>query len=125
VIRRVVILVSVSVAVAVAVALPLGLWRGEYQWLCAAVALALVLAPGVVALFVTERFERVSVYGPLLGLVVGTFGRVLVGFGGAVAVFLLSKPTFHADPISYWGWVLGAYLVALLIETVLLAQTRK
>jgi hypothetical protein len=119
------ILVGVVVTVVAAVALPLGLWRGGYQWWCAGIALALVLAPGVLAVFVTERFERVSVYGPLLGLVVGTFGRLLVGFGGAVAIFLLSKPTFHTDPISYWGWVLGTYLLALVIETVLLAQARE
>jgi hypothetical protein len=39
-------------------------------------------------------------------------------------VFLLSKPTFHADPFSYWGWVLGTYLLTLVVETVLLARNR-
>ena len=43
---------------------------------------------------------------------------------GAVAVILLSKPTFHAAPFSYWGWVLGTYLTSLLVETVLLARSR-
>jgi len=46
-----------------------------------------------------------------------------VGFGGAVVVFLLAKPTFHADPFSFFGWVLGAYLVTLGTETALLART--
>ena len=48
--------------------------------------------------------------------------RLLVGFGGAVLVFLLSKPTFHGDPISFWMWVLGVYLLTLIVETVLLTR---
>jgi hypothetical protein len=124
VIRRAAILVGVPVVGAALVAVPLSLWRGEYQGLCAAVAVGLVVPPGVLTLFVAERLGRSSLYGPLLALVVGTFGRVLFGFGGAAAVFLLSKPTFEADPISYFGWVLGVYLTTLLTETVLLARNR-
>ena len=49
--------------------------------------------------------------------------RLLIGFGGAVLVFVLSKPMFHADAISFWMWVLGAYLATLVVETLLLVRT--
>ena len=123
-IRRAAILAGVSVALVAVVALPLGLWKGEYQWLCAGIALALVVPPGVVTLILAERLGRGSPYGALLAVVLGTFGRLFVGFGGAAVVFFASNPTFHGDPISYWGWVLGAYLATLLTETVLLARNR-
>lgn len=121
-IRRAAILLGVPVLLAVAVAIPLGMWRGEYQWLCAGVALALVVPPGLVTLILAERLAKTSVFGPLLALAVGTALRLAVGFGGAVVVFLISKPTFHADPLTYFGWVLGVYLVTLVIETALLAR---
>ena len=123
-IRRAAILLGVPILLAAVLAIPLGLWRGEYQWLCAGIAVVLVVPPGVATLVVAERLAKTSLYGPLLALVVGTYGRVAIGFGGAAAVFLLSKPTFHADPFSYWGWVLGLYLTTLVVETVLLAQNR-
>lgn len=122
--RRAAILLVVPVVLAALVAVPLGLWRGEYQWLCAAVAVVLVVPPGVATLVVSERISRNSLYGPLLALVLGTFGRIAIGFGGAALVFFASKPTFHADPVSYWGWVLGLYLTTLVVETVLLARNR-
>jgi hypothetical protein len=121
--RRAAILLGVPVGLAALVALPLGLWRGEYQWLCAAVAVALVVPPGVLTLLASGPLARSSPLGPLLALVVGTFGRIVIGFGGAAAVFFASKPTFHEDPISYWAWVLGVYLTTLAVETPLLART--
>lgn len=120
-IRRAAILLGVPVLLVVAVAIPLGLWRGEYQWLCAGVAVALVVPPGLVTLVLAERLARTSVFGPLLALGVGTAIRLAVGFGGAVLVFVLSRPTFHAEPLTYFGWVLGTYLTALVVETGLLA----
>jgi len=122
VIRRAAILLGVPVLAAVLAALPLSAWRGEYQLLCAAVAVALVVPPGVVTLIVADRFGKSSAYGRVGAVFVGTFVRLLVGFGGAVLVFMLNKPTFHADAISFWLWVLGIYLTTLVVETVLLAK---
>jgi hypothetical protein len=124
VIKRAAILLGLPVALAVLVAVPLGLVRGEYQWLCAAVAVGVVVPPGVLTLYASERLFRSSLLGPLLALVVGTFGRLLLGYGGAALIFFASKPTFHADPISYWAWVLGLYLATLAVETALLAKPR-
>lgn len=122
-IRRAVILLGVPFALAVMIAIPLGLWRGEYQWLCAGVAMGLVIPPGILTLILADRLARTSIFGPLLALALGTAVRLVVGFGGAVVVFLVSKPTFHSDPISFFGWLLGVYLTTLVTETALLART--
>ena len=120
-IRRAAILLGVPAALVVLVAVPLGLWRGEYQWLCAGVAAVLVIPPGLVTLILAERLAKTSIFGPLVALGVGTAVRLTVGFGGAVMVFLISKPTFDEQPLVYFGWVLGTYLVTLATETALLA----
>ncbi len=121
---RAAILLGVPVVLAAAIAIPLGMWRGEYQWLCAGVAVALVVPPGLVTLILADRLARTSVFGPLLALAVGTALRLAVGFGGAVIVFLVSKPTFHTEPLTYFGWVLGLYLTTLVVETALLANLK-
>ena len=123
-IRRVAILFFVPVGLAALVAVPLWVWRGDYQLLCAAIAVGLIVPSAVATFLVAERLSRNSLHGPLLAVAVGTYGRLAVGFGGAAAVFFASKPTFHTDPFSYWGWVLGTYLTTLLVETVLLARGR-
>jgi hypothetical protein len=123
--RRAAILLGVPVALAALVAWPLAEAFGPFQWRCAAVAAALVVPPGLVTLVLSERLSRSKSFGPLgsfVALAVGTAVRLFVGFGGAVAVFFLARPTFHADPLSYFGWLLGVYLTTLVTETVLLAR---
>lgn len=121
-IHRAAILLGVPLALATAAAVPLGLWRGGYQWLCAAVAVGLIVPAGLLTLVLAEKLSRSSPFGSLLALAVGTAVRLVVGFGGAVAVFLLARPTFHRDPISFCAWVLAVYLTTLVVETVLLAR---
>src|SRR5204862_7564423 len=87
VMRRAAILAGVPVLLAVLVAVPLGLWRGPYQWLCAAVALGLTVTPGVATLVLAERLGKASAYGRVVALVLGTVVRLAVGFGGAALVF--------------------------------------
>ncbi len=116
------ILVGVPVALVLLVAGPLGLWRGEYQWRCALIALALVVPPGLITLILSDRLAKTSLFGPILALAVGTLIRVGVGFGGAAVVFLLNRATFEPDPLSFFGWVIGVYLVSLATETALLAR---
>jgi hypothetical protein len=123
--RRAAVLLGVPVLLAIVAAVPLGLWRGPYQWLCAAVALAVVVPPGLVTLLLVERMSRGSPYGQVGALVLGTCVRLLVGFGGAAAIFLLARPTFQADAISFWIWLLGVYLTTLIVETVLLSDASK
>jgi hypothetical protein len=121
--RRAAVLLGLPVLIAILAAVPLGLWRGSYQWLCAAIALGLVVPPGLLTLFASERLAQASPYARVGALVLGTVVRLLIGFGGAVLVFVLGKSTFQGDAISFWMWVLGAYLTTLLVETVLQVRT--
>ena len=121
-IRPAALLLVIPVLIAALIAVPLGLWVSPYQLLCAGVAVALIVPPSVATFVVAKRMAKTSAYGQVAGLFLGTFVRLAVGFGGAVLVFVLSKPTFHSDPISYLLWILGLYLTVLVIETVLLAQ---
>jgi hypothetical protein len=120
--RQAALMLGLPLVMTVVIATPLGLWLGSYQWLCASVAFALVVMPGLATLIVAKRMSRSSPYGQIAALFLGTFVRLAVGFGGAVLVFLLSKPTFHADPISFLLWLLGTYLTTLVVETILLAR---
>jgi hypothetical protein len=122
--RRAVILLGVPTILAALVALPLGMLRGPHHWLCAAVAVALTVTPGIVTLVAADRMAKASPYGRVAALVLGTVVRLVVGFGGAVAVFFAAGETFRAGPIVFWGWILGAYLVTLIVETVLLGMNR-
>jgi hypothetical protein len=124
VIRRALLLVGITLGLAAAVAVPLGWWRGPYQWLCAAVALGLTVPPGLFTLLVAERLGRGTPAARVLAVVLGTVVRLAVGFGGGAVVFLAAGPTFRTDPISFWLWVLFAYLVTLVIETSLLSGGR-
>jgi hypothetical protein len=124
VIRRAIVLLGVPVLLAGVAAVPLGLWRGPYQWLCAAVAVGLTVPPGLITLLLADRLERGSPYGRVLAVVLGTVVRLVLGFGGAALVFLAAGPTFRSDPVSYWLWVLFAYLVTLAVETSLLARSQ-
>jgi len=114
------ILLGIPAAVATLVAIPLGLWQGPIHWWCAGVAVALTAVPGVVTLVLADRLARKSPYGSLIALVLGTLVRLVVGFGGAVVVFVASGETFRGRPIVFFGWLLGAYLLTLIVETALL-----
>lgn len=115
-------LIGVPLMLAVLVGVPLGLSLGPYQWLCAAVAVALTIPPGVVTLIMADRLARSSPHGRVAALFIGTFVRLAVGFGGAVVVYVVNKPTFRPDPFSFWLWLLGMYLTTLVVEMALLGQ---
>jgi hypothetical protein len=123
--RRAAILLGVPAVLAALVAVPLGLVRGPHHWLCAAVAVALTVTPGIVTLVAADRMAKASPYGRVAALVLGTVVRLAVGFGGGVAVFFAAGDTFRAAPLVFWGWVLGAYLVTLIVETVLLGRSQE
>jgi len=122
VIRQIAILFGVPVLVAVAFAIPLAQWRGSHQWLCAAVALGLTVPVGVATFVIARRTATGSVCGHIAAMFLGTFVRVVVGFGGALMVFFAANSTFRNEPVSFFGWVLGAYLVNLTVEIALLGS---
>jgi hypothetical protein len=115
-------MLGVPLAVAGLLAIPLSLWRGDLQWLCAGVAVALVVPPGLVTLILAIKLSKSWVLGPHLALTLGTLVRLLVSIGGAVVVYATAKSSFNNDAISFFAWLLGVYLVSLVTEIALLAN---
>ncbi|MBA4188169.1 MAG: hypothetical protein C0467_09145 [Planctomycetaceae bacterium] len=121
-IRQIAILLGAPLIVAVAIATPLAQWHGPYHWLCAAVALGLTVPVGITTLVIAERSAKASAFVQVAVLFSGTFVRVLIGFGGAVVVFFAAGETFRAQPLVFFGWVLGAYLTTLAVEVALIGS---
>jgi hypothetical protein len=122
--RNALVLVGLPLAIGLAVAVPLGLTIGPRQWGFAAIAFGLCVPPGLVTLLLGEYLIRTSPFGRMLAVFVGTFVRLVVGFGGGVVVFLLAGPDDRADRVAYWLWLLFAYLSTLVVEMGLLARGR-
>jgi len=120
-IRKLLIAAGLPLAIGVLVAVPVGLIRGPAQWGFAGMAFGLCVLPGLAVVAVGEYLIRTSPFGRLLALVVGTFVRLVVVFGGGVVIFLLAGPVDRADRIAFWLWVLFAYLATLVVETALMA----
>ncbi|MCX8139598.1 MAG: hypothetical protein WHU94_05810 [Thermogemmata sp.] len=92
----------------------------RHAW-AAIVSLALILPPGVAAVWLVRQW-RGSPFGRVAAVVLGSTLRLLTGFGGGLVVFLLLRRPLDWDPLTFWGWLLGTYLVALTVETVVLAR---
>lgn len=86
----------------------------------AVVSLTLVLPPGAVALVLVRR-PSASPYGRVAVVVLASLLRLLLGFGGGVAAYALLRPLIGWGPLSFWGWLLGTYLLSLAVETAVLA----
>jgi len=123
--RQLLLTLGVPLLVGAAVAIPVGLVRGPEQWGFAAVAFGLCVPPGLAVVLLSNYFIRTSPYGRVVAMVVGTFVRLAVGFGGGVAVFLLAGPDDRADKLAFWLWLLFAYLTTLAVETALFAGRQK
>jgi hypothetical protein len=92
----------------------------RHAW-AAMASLVLVLPPGVLAVWLVRRW-RGSPFGRVAAVVLVSALRLLTGFGGGLVVFLLLRRPLDWDPLTFWGWLLGTYLVALTAETVVLAR---
>ena len=53
---------------------------------------------------------------------IGTFVRLVTGFGGGVVVFFLLGLEERSDKLAYWIWILFAYLTTLVTELMVLAK---
>lgn len=92
----------------------------RHVW-AAMASLALVLPPGVVAVWLVQRW-RWSPFGRVAAVVLTSVLRLLIGFGGGLVVFLLLRQPLKWDPLTFWGWLVGTYLVALTTETAVLTR---
>ena len=96
----------------------------EDQTLFFAISFGLTVPAGVVAFLFQEWLVRRSPFGMVAALAVGTAIRLVVCFGGGVAVFLLLKPEERSDKLAFWFWILFAYLTALAVEVAVFAKKR-
>ena len=89
-------------------------WAAGISWM-------LVLPPAAVIAWLVPRW-RCSPLGCVAVVVLASFLRLIVGFGGGLCLFLLLRQTLEWDPWMFWGWLLITYLSALSAETVVLAR---
>lgn len=119
--RKILLVAGLPILIGAAVAAPVGLLGGSAHWGFAAIAFGLCVPPGLVGLVLGDYVIRTSPLGRLLAVLVGSFVRLVVGFGGGMVVFLVAGPDGRADRIAFWLWVLFAYLTTLATETALMA----
>lgn len=115
------LVVGLPLLIGAVVAVPVGWIRGPVQWQLAGIAFALCVPPGLLVVLLADYLGRVSPYGRVLAVFVGTFVRMAVGFGGGVLIFLAAGFDNRADKVAFWLWLLFAYLVTLVVETVVLS----
>ncbi len=125
--RAVGVLVAVSLLAAALSVGPMAALFGRQHLACGFVSFGLAMPPAVLTLWLTRWLARRSPYGALLGFAIGPVVRLPVVLGAAAAVFLLARDGVEwgsdfAHPLTFWLWVLFAYLVTLLTETALLAR---
>jgi hypothetical protein len=127
--RRVAVLVGVSVAVGLLTAGPAGVLCGSGHWLCGAVGFALCVPPAAATLWLTRWLAARHPLGALFGVTVGPVVRAAVVVGAGFGIFLAARSegdtTDLGHPLKFWLWVLFAYLVTLVVETVLLIGAAK
>ncbi len=118
--RQAAVLVLSGVIVLLA-ALPVGFVGGPVQWLAAAVAAGLCVPTAVGTFWLSRWLAARHPLGGVIGMLVGTIGRLVVALGGGAAVFFLSG-AFADAKVGFWLWLLFAYLATLLAETALLVR---
>jgi membrane protease YdiL (CAAX protease family) len=120
---RVALLIGIAVVTWAAAAGIAAAVDGPANWLPSAVGMAVCLVPAIgtmIALQATQDRGPVEAIGlvlaaPLIRLV----AVCLVG-----GLLWQVVPAFKAEPVRFWAWVLGFYLVTLVAETgLLLAKT--
>ena len=120
--RRLLIVVGVPILVGAVVAIPIGLALGSKQWAFAGIAIALCVPPGLAIVLLHDYLIQTSPFGRILAMAIGTFVRLVAGFGGGIVVFFLLRLEERSDKLAYWIWILFAYLTTLVMELVVLAK---
>ena len=121
-IRKAGVLVGLPLLIGLVVAVPVGLTLGSQHWTFAAIAFGLTVPAGLLTFWIGEWLGNTSPYGRVIAVFVGTFVRLVIGFGGGVAVFFALGLDERGDKIAYWFWILLAYLVTLGVETAVMAK---
>lgn len=90
----------------------------------AAVGGILCGASGLLSFWLALKLLKKGPVGTLAAMVFGLVLRTALGLGGsAIAFTLLGGWTAEeSDKIAFWMWVLAAYIVSLVVESVLLVR---
>lgn len=120
--RRAAVLLAAPTLAGLLVAGLVGVVFDSRHWTLAAIAFGLCVPPGLATFALVEYLATTSPYGRLLGLMMGTAIRLVVGFGGGAAWLLLAGPDDPRGKVAFLLWLLFAYLATLVAETVLLAR---
>lgn len=123
-IRSLVIVIGIPLLVGVAAVVPVSQVLGPQHWTLAGIAFGLTVPPSLVTLSLSQYLIRTSPLGLVLAVFVGTFVRLVVGYGGGVIVFFVVSLEARADKAAYWLWLLFAYLTTLATDTALLARAK-
>ncbi len=79
---------------------------------------------GLLSFWLALKLLKRGPVGPLLAMVLGLALRSIMGLGGAAIGFTLLNGwnAEEGEKIAFWMWVLAAYIVSLVIESVLLVR---
>lgn len=112
-------LVGAGVPILVGSGIAFGIGR-QQQGLAGVIAFALCVPTAILTLAATRWFAKRHPLGGLLGMMVGIVVRLIVALGGGLAIFFATG-WFEGTPVGFLFWLLAAYLLTLVAETVLLA----
>lgn len=101
-----------------AICLPLAIWLGDSSVAALLAAVAVCITPGLAALFVAHHFAAANRH--LVGMLLAMGCRLMPPL--VVCVWLaLNKNAVHGQVFA--GFLIGAYLVSLAVETYLSVRT--
>jgi hypothetical protein len=112
-------LVGSGLPVLVAAGVALAMGRPDHA-VSGGLAFGLCVPTAVGTFAAAKWFAARSPFGGLLGMAVGVPVRVLAALGGGMAIFYGVRWT-DESPVGFLFWLLAAYLLTLVAETVLLA----
>jgi MFS family permease len=104
-----------------------GTLLGPGYYLAGVIGFGLAIPVAAATLGFSLRMATKYKFGAVYGLLLGPVVRLPIVLGPALGIFLAARAKFGEDselgePLAFWIWVLAAYLVTLVIETVLLAR---
>ncbi len=124
--RALAAVVGVPLGAAVAAAALLSVWlepRGVAA--SATCAVGVVVPPAVATVWLARRNAAAAPAARVAAVVLGMVVRLVVGLGGGLLAYAGLKRLMPVPPLLYWLWLLGIYLLTLLVETAALARMTK
>lgn len=124
--RMVSVLVAASLVLAIFSVGPAALIGGKVQLAVGSLAYGLAIPPAVITLWLALWMGKKYRFGLLYALLLGPVIRLPVVLGAAGAIYYValheSKWVDYTEPLTFWIWVLVAYIATLAVETVLLTR---